>query len=647
MRRLFSILGVFPFLTAVFLNTIVDLGHKIVIQNTIFKVYDGSEQIILTAIVNALILLPFILMFSMAGYLTDKYAKHSVMKSAAWAAVGLTIGIAICYSQGWFWASFALTFLLAIQSAIYSPAKYAYIKALFGEQNLSQANGLVQAVSIIGILSGTLIFSILFERYFPDNALQKTEIISQLVPIGYILIFTSIFEVIMMYRIPKLDHRKLQQSSIPRCLDKPRLGHASLRSVLNNRVILRSIIGLSIFWSIGQVMLAAFPSFAKQQTGETNTIVIQAILAATGIGIAIGSMIAARLSRNHIETALVPVGAAGVSIGLLILPGLTDQLWMGLDFLFIGTMGGLLIVPLNALIQFHAGSDQIGRVLAANNLIQNLSMLLFLSITVLFSLARLDSQHLLILVAMVAVFGFGYSLYKLPQSLVRFILSKLFAVRYRVRIQGTKNLPAQGGVLLLGNHISWLDWAIIQMSSSRPVRFVMIQSIYQRWYLNWFFKLFGCIPIEPGPSSRQSLQLITELLNNGEVVCLFPEGTISRDGQLSEFKHGYEKAVQSADSSVIIVPFHLHGLWGSRFSRATKKIKQQCKTGLRRDLIVSFGEEMELDTNADSLKQRVYDLATQADRDTISRKRINGFESEYGQRCYPHSTDLAASRSYD
>src|SRR5690606_11607106 len=139
MSHLIRIRGFIPYLLIVFLNAFVDLGHKIIVQNTIFKVYDGQQQIILTAIVNALILLPFILLFSPSGYFSDRYPKHKVMRVAAWAGVAITLLITACYYAGWFWAAFSLTFMLAIQSAIYSPAKYGYIKELVGAEKLALA----------------------------------------------------------------------------------------------------------------------------------------------------------------------------------------------------------------------------------------------------------------------------------------------------------------------------------------------------------------------------------------------------------------------------------------------------------------------------------------------------------------------------
>lgn len=612
MNALLRITGIIPFLCAIFLNTVVDLGHKIVIQNTIFKMYDASEQIYLTAIINALVLLPFILMFSLSGFVSDKYAKHRVMQTAAWVAVILTTCITLCYSMGWFWLAFSMTFLLAIQSAFYSPAKYSYIKSIFGQQNLATGNGWVQAVSIIGILLGTVLFSILFESLYPPHSVDKNDAIKAFTYIGYILVGTSVLELIMMYRLPHFTPNKTSQQFRPLDYLKGNMAKNNLKPVFNNRHIFLSIIGLSIFWSIGQVMLAAFPAFAKAQTGETNTIIIQATMAASGIGIAVGSIIAARFSKNYIETGLIPVGALGVSVGLAILPFLHSHLLMAIDFLFIGLMAGIFIVPLNAIIQFYAKDNHIGRTLAASNFIQNIFMLSFLLLTVIFAILGIDSKHLLLFIALIAFTGFSYTIYQLPQSLVRFIFSRLISSRYKTTVLGMKNIPASGGVLLLGNHISWIDWAIIQIASPRPIRFVMIKDIYERWYLKWFFDLFGCIPIKAGPGSHQSFKEIAQRLNQGEVVCLFPEGAISKNGQLSEFKRGFEKAAQAADSSVIILPFYIQGLWGSQFSLSNASLTRLPSSGLRRELLVAFGKPLNKSSTAHEVKQQVFDLSMQA-----------------------------------
>lgn len=602
--------GMLPYLAAMFLNAFVDLGHKIVIQNTVFKVYDGSTQVVLTAVVNALILLPYILLFSPAGFASDRWPKHLVMRVTAWIEVGTTLAITLCYYQGWFWPAFALTFLMAVQSAFYSPAKYGYLKPMVGKARLAAGNGAVQAVTIVAILAGTFMFSILFEgRFDAFGGGDEAAILRAIAPLGWVLVAISLVEVAFTYRLPRLEAGDPAQRFVAADYLRGRALRDNLQPLRERAVIRLSIFGLTVFWSVSQVMLAAFPAFAKEKLAIDNTVLLQGILATSGIGIILGSVLAGRWSKNHIETGLIPIGAAGIALGLLWLPGLDSITAQCLNFLFIGTMGGLFIVPLNALIQFHAAEHELGKVLSANNLVQNIGMLAFLVLTALFAWFGSSTTLLLLLIALVALVGTGYTVLKLPQSLVRFALTYAMTRRYRINVQGFRHIPERGGVLLLGNHISWIDWAIVQIACPRPVRFVMLKSIYERWYLTWFFKLFGVIPISQGAGAQGSLERVAQLLDAGEVVCLFPEGTISRTGHLAEFRPGFERASALAQAEVAIVPFYLRGLWGSQFSRSSARLKSARASGLIRDIIVAFGPALPKNTGADVLKRRVLDLS--------------------------------------
>ncbi|MDH4039068.1 MAG: MFS transporter [Gammaproteobacteria bacterium] len=603
--------GFLPYITVVFLNAFVDLGHKIVIQNAIFKSYDGQEQVVLTAIVNGLILLPFILLFSPAGFLADKFAKHRIMRHAAFIAVVATLAITFSYYQGWFWAAFGLTFALAVQSAIYSPAKYGYIKELVGGTNLAAANGIVQAVTIAGILLGTFVFSILFEALLPEGGTGSTgETMAFIAPIGWVLVALSTLEWFSTVFLP--DRQQGSTSETFRLAPYFMLRYLRRNLVVLNKnsTIWLSVIGLATFWAISQVMLAAFPAFAKHALDITNTVVIQGILACSGAGIVIGSLIAGKVSRNYIETGLIPVGAVGIAIGIAVLPGLDSVYSMGLAFLLVGVMGGMFIVPLNALIQFQAPGEQLGTVLAGNNWIQNVAMLGALGCTVVFSLVGIDSVGLFYILTAVAVTGTGYTVGKLPHSMVRILVTGILKRRYRVEVIGFDNIPQAGPTLLLGNHISWIDWALVQIACPRPIRFVMLKRIYDTWYLKPFFRAFGVVPIAAG-QSRDSLQTINGLLLSGECVCLFPEGAISRNGHLGKFHTGYERTLEGVDAGVI-VPFYLHGLWGSSLSRAEEGLRSARAPDLKRDLIVAFGPPLSLDTSAKQLKQKVFELSITA-----------------------------------
>ncbi|MBE8190165.1 MAG: hypothetical protein HAW58_04795, partial [Candidatus Thioglobus sp.] len=203
MKPIYKLTGFLPYILIVFLNATVDLGHKITLQNTIFKAYNGTELIIYTAIINALILLPFILLFAPAGFLSDKYLKTKVVQVAAFIAILITIFITFSYYQGWFELAFALTLILAAQSAIYSPAKYGLIKQLFGVKYIANANAIVQAVTVVSILLGALIYSYFFETLLANKSLVPSEILSIIAPLGFVLIGSSIAEFLLALKLPQ------------------------------------------------------------------------------------------------------------------------------------------------------------------------------------------------------------------------------------------------------------------------------------------------------------------------------------------------------------------------------------------------------------------------------------------------------------
>ncbi len=610
--KLHHLPGVWPYLLAMFINAFVDLGHKIVIQNTVFKLYDGPLQVVLTALVNGLMLLPFILLFSPAGHVSDRCSRVRVMRGSAWVAVGLTLVITLAYYSGCFGLAFAMTLLLAVQATFYSPAKYGHIRSLFGQSHLAEGNGLVQAVSIVAILAGTFVFTALFEQRFTELADTPDALLQQMAPLGWLLVLCSLLEVALLYRLPDAARPAPGQQAGWRQYFRSEVGQTG-RQILRERPVIRqAIIGLAMFWSVGQVLLAAFPAYGKAQLGISNALVIQGILASSGFGIALGSALASVWSRNRIETGLIPVGALGIALGLLLLPWLASPWLAALDFVLIGLMGGLFIVPLNALVQFQSMDHELGSVLAVSNWVQNLAMLGFLLLTALLALAGGHSLFLLLLVAGVALAGGLYTVIRLPQSLMRFMLAQLMLRHYRVEVCGLQNLPATGGVLLLGNHISWVDWAMLQIACPRPVRFVMLRSIYERWYLHWLLKAMGCIPISQGASASQSLDQVAALLDAGEVVCLFPEGSISRTGQLGIFRKGFERACQRVRGDVRIVPFYLHGLWGSQFSRSSRQLKALRDSAGRRPVIVAFGPVLPKTAVAAEVKQQVMAQGMQA-----------------------------------
>jgi acyl-[acyl-carrier-protein]-phospholipid O-acyltransferase/long-chain-fatty-acid--[acyl-carrier-protein] ligase len=368
-----------------------------------------------------------------------------------------------------------------------------------------------------------------------------------------------------------------------------------------------TIMGQGVFWAIMLVLLAIYPDFAHSVIGLHSTLAIVVLMSFIGIGIAIGTLIAERLSQTHVETGVAPIGAFGI-VGGLFLIGLLPTIPLQATLLLgIGIMGGLFVAPLQALLRYHVPDEQaLAKTLPLSDMVQILVMLAFVSVTAMLAWIGLDTPHLLTVLTGVTIAGALYTFYHLPQSLLRFVASSLFHARYRLKVIGFEHLPARGGVLLLGNHISFIDWALVQMASPRQLHFVIEKGYYERWYLKGVLRWFGVVPISSG-ASADSLEKVTELLQAGEAVCLFPEGAISRTGQLGEFKRGYEKALK--DTGAVVVPFYLHGLWGSRFSRSSGFLRQNRQSGFKRDIVVAFGKLLPANIQAYELKQKIFDLS--------------------------------------
>ncbi|MBR9883292.1 MAG: MFS transporter, partial [Oceanospirillales bacterium] len=614
-RPLWRLAGFLPFIGVAFLNAMLDLGHKILIQNTLFKSYDGPEQVLLTAVVNALILLPFILVFTPAGFLSNRFAKPRLMRVSAAVAVVLTLIITFCYYQGWFIPAFAMTFLLAMQSAFYSPAKYGYIRELVGTDNLSSANGWVQAATIIAILGSIVLFSLLFEQRLALTVLvehQPEDILRQVAPLGWLLVVLAVIEWLLSLRMGE-GAAQHALSLDTRAYLRGQMLRKNLSRIFQHRPILWSVVGLALFWSISQVMVAVYPAYVKAHLGEVNTFLIQGAMALAGVGILIGSIFVASASRHHINTGLVPAGAIIVTLGLALLPFSQTLGQAGVLFFLIGLGGAMAIVPLNALIQFHAPEGESGSILAGNNFLQNVAMFTCLLATVGSAFWAVPAKALLIVLALSAAAGAVLAFVRLPEAMLRLLVRILMRNRYRLEVLGFEHMPADGkGVLLLGNHISWLDWAMVQLACPRHVHFVMERSIYERRLFKWLLDLYRVIPISPA-SSRDAMERVAALLEKGEVVCLFPEGAISYSGQLAPFKRGFERIGKVVRrENVQILPFYLRGLWGSRFSRSNARQKSSRRAGWKRDVIVAFGEPMSVTADAIEVRQAVSILSIRA-----------------------------------
>lgn len=602
MKKMFAISGIINYLIVVFLNAFTDLGHKIIIQNTVFKVYDGTTQIMLTAVVNALMLLPFILAFSPSGYLSDRFAKNIVMKHAALLAVFITLAITFCYYQGWFFTAFALTFLLALQSALYSPAKYGYIKELVGSKYISEGNGALQAVTTSSILLGIIVYTILFETLLGDVFATKEDILRTIAPLGWLLVLGSVVEYLLALKLPNMSVKTTRKKFEFAKYIKGFYLKKNLIMLRRKKEVFDSVIALSLFWSVSQVVLAIFGEYAKSELSITNTIVVQGIMTFSVIGIVVGSMLSSAFSKYYINSGLAALSAFGIALLLFMIPFTVNTLLLGVEFVLFGLFSGMLLVPLNAKIQYLSPDIHLGTVLAGNNFVQTLFMFSFLMLTTLFAYFGMNAKILFFVMGFVAL----YLLYKLLKRYLVMAVWTLFEsilkIRYKCTYIGLEHIPQNTPILLAGNHVSWLDWFILQLPLEERVVFLIDKDIYNNKFLKPIFKLGELIPISQ-KASKDSFFETSMKLKNGKIIAIFPEGEIARSSSVSKFYRGYEFIERGG---AVIVPFHIDGIFGSVFARHKGDAKR-CFLK-KREITLTFGEPISRHISADELREIVINL---------------------------------------
>ena len=600
---MYKIVGVINYLVVVFLNAFTDLGHKIIIQNTIFKVYDNEMQVVLTAIVNALILLPFILVFSPSGFLADRFAKHKIMEYSAIFAVIITLGVTYAYYHGLFLMAFSMTFILALQSAIYGPAKYGYIKELVGEQYISSANAAVQATTTVAILGGIIFYTVLFEGMFTEGLASESAILQAIAPLGWLLVFGSIVEWFFASRLPnKMQEASQRDFRFKRYITGAYL-RKNLKTITRKREIFDAIIALSLFWSISQVVLAIFGEYAKSNLGITNTIFVQGVMALAGLGIVVGSIFASKLSKYFINMGLAGVGAIGMSFVVFAVPFMDSMGVMALLFMLFGIFSGFLMVPLNAKIQMLSSRVHLGTILAGNNFIQNIFMFTFLALTTLFAYEGMDTEVLFYLMGFVGVYLSTRVIKRYSVETFWAVMQLLSTLRHRYLYVGIESVPQEGAALLLSNHVSWLDWILIQLPLKRKINYMMEKSIYHWKGFHFFFKKGGAIPIS-SRGFKNAFKEAKKRLEHGELVGIFPEGGISDDGELKEFHRGYE--LMGSAYNGVIIPIYIAGMEGSLFARA--KAKRRRTLFRRRVVTIYYGEALGTSASAQEVKEAIEKL---------------------------------------
>jgi len=524
------------------------------------------------AVIGAIFILPFLLFSATSGQLADKYDKRILIRFVKW----LEIGIMALAAWG-FWvanvpALLVCVFLMGLHSTIFGPVKYAYLPQHLSERELTGGNGMVEMGTFVSILLGNVAGGLLIAvpeqgRHFVAIACFTVAVLGRI---------TAQF----VPRTPATDPGlTINWNPFTETWRNLRLAH-------ENVAVFRSLLGISWMWFFGAVFLSYFPAFAKNVlAGDEH--VASFLLVVFSVGIGVGSLLCEKLSRRHVEVGLVPLGAIGMSVFAIdlyfatrgappaSLVGVSDFLaqpgrWRFLtDLALLSLFAGLYSVPMYALIQLRSKPSHRSRIIAALNILNALFIIASAVIATALVSAGLTIGEVFLVTGIANAVVAAFIFLIVPEYLLRFIALLMTRVMYRFRVEGEKHIPVDGPAVLVCNHVSFVDALLLTAASPRPIRFMMDSRIFATPLLGWLFRLAKAIPVAPQAEDPLTYQRAFDearaVLDDGELLCIFPEGSITRDGQLQPFKGGVMKVLET--NPVPVIPIALRNLWGSFFSR--------------------------------------------------------------------------------
>ena len=523
----------------------------------------------LVNIAAGLFILPFFLFSPIAGQLADKYEKSFLIRRVKLLEILIMLFAAIAFYMQNSWLLIGILFLMGTQSALFGPVKYSLLPQSLRREELVGGNAMVEFGTFLAILLGLIASVFILEQ---GTTVLSLAVISVAI-IGY-LISRSIPLLPPASPELKVSFNLFRQTA------------SILRDAHQNRTVFYSIMGISWFWFIGITYVTQLPNYVRYELGGDEQVYIL-LLAMFSLGIGGGSFLCERLSGRIVEIGLVPIGALGLTLfGADIYfsqPLTLDQSLIGpmtfiregsnirvmIDIVMIGVSGGLYIVPLYALVQQRSELKKRARIIAANNVLNALFMVVA-ALYAMFILSTGVTVSTLFLImaimnAVVALFIFTL----VPEFVMRLLIWLVIHTVYRVDKIDLDKIPDTGPAVLICNHVSFVDALILAGSIKRPIRFVMYFRIYQLPILSFIFKTANAIPIasphEHSGLMKLAFNRISEALEDGELVCIFPEGKITETGDIGQFKSGVIKILER--DPVPIVPIALRGLWGSFFSR--------------------------------------------------------------------------------
>ena len=448
------------YLITIFCNVFVLFGHLFLLTEVLTRVVSTSVGLWLLLAAAAMLALPFVLLFALAGTLADYYDKAWVQRLGALTTLIIALWVVLCHWQGWVWLSFASIALFSLERALTSPARYAFVKQSYGKSFIAQGNALIVFVTAAAVLLAIVAFSFLLDMPAYVVQVQSADhagsaLLQLTTPATSLLVVVALIQWLFAGRLPAVKNLgPLSFSEL-----RAKLAEQSLRSgfdsMFKQPVVLACLTGAVSFWSTSAVLFLCFPAFIHNQAVLASPFGAYELLVDGMLGVVVGALYAGRLSKLFIESGYVMLAALGLTFSLLLFPVLESAWVIHLTFFAYGFFGGMLLVPVNALVQFGSKTKQLGRVMGVIGGVQHLAILLAVFVVVLAMEGGVSPVYMLRFIFVIALTVAVLALYWVPQGLVRFIMYFVASRFFSIDVYGLDNIPSRGPVLLLGNHTSF------------------------------------------------------------------------------------------------------------------------------------------------------------------------------------------------
>ncbi|MET0382248.1 MAG: MFS transporter [Burkholderiaceae bacterium] len=525
-------------------------------------------------VISAVFILPFVLLSATSGQLADKFDKATMMRFIKWLEIGIMLFAAWGFIERQVAVLLACLFLMGVHSTLFGPVKYAYLPQHLDGHEITGGNGMVEMGTFVAILLGQLAGGLLVVVPGIGPALA-----------GGACLAIAVAGRLAAQWIPSTPaHDRalaINWNPVTETLRNLKLARSDV-------VVFRSLLGISWMWFFGATFLSQFPSFAKDVLrGDAQVASLLLVLFSVGVGA--GSLLCDRLSRRQVEIGLVPLGAIGMSVfaidlyfavhrlqaptaaacGLADFAARPQHLRLMIDLFMLSLSAGLYSVPMYALIQLRAQPSHRARIIASNNILNALFMIASSLIAGALLSFGVSVEGVFLVTGVANAIVAGYVFFLVPEYLLRFFAFMLTRTIYRLHTRDEENIPATGAAIVVCNHVSFVDPVLLMAASPRPIRFLMDSRIFRLPVLGWFFKLAKAIPIaskaDDPAAYDAAFAAADQVLADGDLLGIFPEGSITADGELQPFKGGIMRILERRP--VPVVPIALQNLWGSFFSR--------------------------------------------------------------------------------